>query len=604
MEGSILSENSKGTRGRKRGGRLSRGDALATVTELDRQLLTAVSAQRVLTQTQLERLFADVPGRTLRYRTGRLTRLGVLGRSRPYRDRGSAPFHYWPTRAADAFARAEPVPRGGERPEPNPQFLAHAAGLSELYVLLAVEAPTVGLRLRGFRREGDAREPFRADGRERALAPDALIDLEDEQGRQLLGFMELDLGTMSHARLKTKAAGYAAYAAEAAWAERHPFCPCLLFLTTTEARAISFLKALQALLEKSAGGGYYDRRGAVSWFAAGACAMARAPERALTEACWDDLRLAGGGRTLVDCLKSARAPYDAARAEEQAEQRAAEAERERLRSDPEARRSFLQEKRLYARGEHLEQFGEPGAAALELLLHSTEPMDDVERNAFAAFARQLADDPLEAEFAPTPAPPTRADTDAVNRLVDAYRARQRARVTELARRYGEGPKLRRLRDRLGAGELLDLYAWDALEENARQDQQARTEQERLRLSYLESREREARRRKHEPGLAARLAHGRAAALALVDRDRLRICPRCDEIVYPPERKRDGYVIQQGYQEPVRCHFCGGHELDQWDEARLPQLEYGGDYRPFELDLRSSGPAGLMDDPDDEEGGQW
>jgi len=35
----------------------------------------------------------------------------------------------------------------------------------------------------------------------------------------------------------------------------------LLFLTTTEARAFSFLKALQALLEKAARTGYYGRRG-------------------------------------------------------------------------------------------------------------------------------------------------------------------------------------------------------------------------------------------------------------------------------------------------------------------------------------------------------
>src|SRR5712691_117905 len=116
----------KGTRGRRRSGRLSRSDALATLSKLDRQLITAVSSQRVLSQTQLERLFTDVPGRTLRYRTERLTKLGLLGRSRPYRDKGSAPFHYWPTRVADAFARGEPVP---QRPEPNPQFLAHAAGL-------------------------------------------------------------------------------------------------------------------------------------------------------------------------------------------------------------------------------------------------------------------------------------------------------------------------------------------------------------------------------------------------------------------------------------------------------------------------------------------
>jgi hypothetical protein len=442
---------------------------------------------------------------------------------------------------ADAFARGEPVPHGGERPEPHPQFLAHAAGLSELYVLLAAQAPTYGLRLRGFQREGDAREPFRADGRARALAPDALIDVEDEQGRALLAFVELDLGTMSHARLKTKAAGYAAYAAEAPWTQRHPFCPCLLFLTTTEARAISFLKTLRTLLEKAARGGYYGRGGNVSWFAAGACAMARDPERAFAEACWDDLRLCGGLR-LVECLNAARAPYDAARARERAEQQAIEAERERLRSDPNARRALLQEKRLYASGEHLEQFGQSGATALQLLLHFSGAMSAVERDAFAAVTRQLAADPLDAHFAPTPLPPTWSDSEAVGRLVAAYRARQQARVAELARRYGEGPKLRRRRNQLAAGELIDPYAWDALEDDANHDQQARHEQERLRLGYLERREREARQRRSEAPLAARLVRGRAAALALVDRDRLKICPRCHELVYPPEPRQDNYGL--------------------------------------------------------------
>jgi hypothetical protein len=599
-------EIEKGTRAQRRSGRPSRSDALATATELDRQLLMAVSSQRVLTQTQPERLFSAVPGRTLRYRTERLTKLGLLGRSRPYRDRGSAPFHYWPTRVADAFARGEPVPRGGERPEPNPQFLAHAAGLSELYVLLAAQAQTGGRRLRDFRREGDARERFRADGRARALAPDALVDVCDEQDRQLLAFVELDLGTMSHARLKTKAAGYAAYAAEAAWTDQHSFCPCLLFFTTTEARTFSFLKALQALLEKAARGAYYGRRGNVSWFAAAACAHAREPERALEEPCWDDLTLAGGGLTLLDCLNAGRAAYDAAREQREAKQRALESERARLRADPDTRRAYLQEKRLYAHGDHLEQFGPAGETALCLLLHFTKPMSAVERGGFAALARQLADDPLDPHVAPAPVPPTPSDKAAVSRLVASYRAQQQARVAELARRYGEGPKLRQRRTQLATGDLISEYASDALEEEAEHDHRARAEQEQLRMSYLDRREHEARRRKHEASLAARLARGRKAAYAVVDRDLLKICPRCDELVYPPEPGRDSYglTIQPSYREPARCHFCGRGELDPWQERYLPQLEYGGNYRPARGDLPSSGTAGLMDDPDDQEGGEW
>jgi hypothetical protein len=56
-------------RGRGRG----RPDALASLSDLDRRLLTLLCEQRVLTQTQLERLHPDVPDRTLRYRTERLT---------------------------------------------------------------------------------------------------------------------------------------------------------------------------------------------------------------------------------------------------------------------------------------------------------------------------------------------------------------------------------------------------------------------------------------------------------------------------------------------------------------------------------------------------
>lgn len=48
-----------------------------------------------------------MPPRTLRYRCNRLSKLGLLGRTRPYRERGSAPHHIWPTRRGEAMACAE-----------------------------------------------------------------------------------------------------------------------------------------------------------------------------------------------------------------------------------------------------------------------------------------------------------------------------------------------------------------------------------------------------------------------------------------------------------------------------------------------------------------
>jgi hypothetical protein len=114
----------------------------------------------VVRQDQLQRLFPDIPSRTLRYRTRRLHDLGLVGRSRPYRELGSAPNHHWPTRRADCVMNGDPIPRGGERAQPNPLFLAHAAALTELYVTLAVGSPSVSLSLLDYRREGDARESF------------------------------------------------------------------------------------------------------------------------------------------------------------------------------------------------------------------------------------------------------------------------------------------------------------------------------------------------------------------------------------------------------------------------------------------------------------
>ncbi len=580
--------------------------AVVSLSELDLRIIGLISDQRVVTSTQLECLLADVPGRTLRYRTDHLHRAGLLGRSRPYRERGSAPYHLWPSRRADTLARGAPAPRGGERAEPNPLFLAHAAGVTELYALLATQTP--GVRLARFERE--PREPFTAEGRSRTLAPDALVELHDGQGPGLLAFVELDLGTMSHARLKVKAGAYATYAAQAAWTERYDFCPCLLFITTTDARAVAFLKVLAGLLQKAGRGGFYDNRAAnVSWFAAGACAMARESHRALSEPCWDDLTLSGGGLCLLDCLRAARAPYDTARAEEDTAQRASEAERERLRSDPDAWRALLQEHRLYARSEHFEQFGTTAMCVVELLLASTQPMEPVERSAFAAVARQLDPDPLEGRLAPEPVPAIVKDREAVARLADAYRARQRERVAQLAHSYGSGPKLRRHHDQLASGGLIDVFACEHLEQDAARDEQARAEQEQLRIGYLAWREREAKRRKHDIPLHARLAQGRAAVLALIDGEQLRVCSSCGEIAYPAEPVSDPhrYAEWRPRREAPRCHFCGAHDLDGWEQDRLPELLYGGAYRPRNLDLRSADGSDLLDRErpfGDEQEEQW
>jgi hypothetical protein len=560
----------------------SRAAALARLSELDRRILFLVSTQRVLTQTQLARLLTEVPERTLRYRTERLFQLGLLGRSRPYRESGSHPFHFWPTRQADAFVRGGPLPRGGERAEPNPLFLAHTAGVSELYVLLATSAAE-GLALRGFRREGEAREPFRASGRERALAPDALLDLDGEDGRQQLAFLELDLGTMSRPRLRAKAAGYSAYVHERAWAQRHRFCPALLFLTTSEARALAFLKLLTAELERL-GRGRWRRDEQERWFAAAACAHAHEPGRALSERCWDD-RTLNSGLTLPDCLEQARRPYERARAEAEARRLERERRRQELLREPAKLRRHLRREQRYALRSLLDRLGEQAARALELLLEGHGKIDSYEQEALQMLARLLGGQLLDPD-APPAAAPGATERACLERLADHYRQRQREQLAALARRFGQGPRLRDHRRQLQHGELLDHYAATRLEHEAQHDREAGRRQEQLRLAYLQRREREARQRARAHSLAGYLLHGSTAAQAQVDHERLRICERCREIAYPGEHEQGGL-----HPPPRECHFCGSTALAPWDARYAPTLEAASvaDLRPAAID-------GFMDDP--------
>jgi Replication-relaxation len=113
-------------------------------------------------------------------------------------------------------------------------------------VALATTLPAEA-KLTRFEREADAREPFTAwaSREKRAIAPDAFIEVTEADGGSLLAFVELDMGSMSHRRLKAKAAGYAEYVKVEAWRESHRFCPALLFLTTVEKRARSFLAAME-----------------------------------------------------------------------------------------------------------------------------------------------------------------------------------------------------------------------------------------------------------------------------------------------------------------------------------------------------------------------
>ncbi len=496
----------------------------------------------MLTQTQLAAIYPETPARTLRYRCARLAHHGLAGRSRPYRERGSAPHHLWPTRRGEAIVTGGLPPRGGERREPNPLFLAHAAGLSEVYVALATTLPAE-VTLRRFEREGDAREPFAtwATRKKRAIAPDAFVEIADTDGRAMLAFVELDMGTMSHRRLKQKATGYAEYAKAEAWRKRHRFCPALLFVTTTEKRARSFLAAMRRELERDA-------------LLTCACDLARRLERCVTETRWlideEDKR----GVDLLAVLREARRPFDEEEEREQAERRREEAERERLRSDPEALRLHLRSRRPRDWG--IERLGGLAAAALTLTLELDEPLDDAEREALSALGAMFAD-PLRVQLADRE--PSVEERSAFDALAERHRARQLHRVDDLAARFGEGPALGRARERLDDGELLRDYELSGLSTEAERDSESRAEQERLRERYIAWREKEAQRLAKAQGIAARLRNGPESFLDQIDCRALRLCRGCAEIAYPdPEWASHERGVR--YDVAARCHYCGARAL--------------------------------------------
>jgi hypothetical protein len=519
--------------------------ASAPLSDLDRRILDLLSFLRVLTQTQLASLLSpEIPPRTLRYRTARLAKLGLIGRTRPYRERGSAPHHLWPTRKGEAIAEGGPPPRGGERREPNPLFLAHAAAISELYVALKTSLPD-GLKLTGFEREAEARETFRGyEGKEHAVAPDACIQIEEADGRVLIALVELDLGTMSARQLKAKAEGYGEYVEREGWRQRNSYCPPLLFITPSETRARSCLATCRRTVDRSR-------------MLVAATGSARDIGRSLVAREW----LAGEkeGVDLLAILRDARRPYDEVLKQEEEKRREEDAERERLRSDPAALREHL--RNWSHRDWGVGRLGPDAAKALEITGERDGELAEAERRALLALGAMFAD-PLRLQLAE--GEPSAERQPVLAELAEHQRARQLEEIGDLAERFGEGPALRKAHGRIEAGELLaaDEVSW--LRQKAGDDGRSRAEQERLRSAYLSSREERALYRWKSQRLFTRLHSGPEDFFEEIDRRSLRLCRTCEEVAYP-DPDRPSY--ERGSRDVAyRCHFCADESLAEWEFA--------------------------------------
>ena len=215
------------------------------ICAIDHDVLGLLRAHRVLTTPQLIALTRR-PERTIDYRVARLRSRSLVERTRPNAASGSAPFYWWLTRAGARLVEGtSPAPGKGT---PSPLLLRHTAAIAGVYVALCDVGPNVGLSLTAWRRDEDAWEDwssYRGTGR---LRPDdyAEMQLSVDGTDGLAGaLVEVDFATMDQARLRAKVARQRQYCAETIWWDRHPCCPALLLVTTSEARVNRFLAGVE-----------------------------------------------------------------------------------------------------------------------------------------------------------------------------------------------------------------------------------------------------------------------------------------------------------------------------------------------------------------------
>lgn len=262
------------------------------------ELLVLLERHRVLTTDQLARL-SSAPVRTARYRLDRLHTAKLVAYARPGREAGSAPRHWWVT-PAGARLVAGVAPAEGKRP--SAMFAAHAAAIAEVWLALVEHGPAAGIAPDGWWPDRAGWQEWRPGprhaGEPQLLTPDAVLTADVAAGEgaaEAVAFVEVDLATMSQTQLRAKLANYLAYADDRAWAGTWPHCPPLLLVTTTEARARTWIRAAGKRLQahrRVQGRQFWVRgrdRGEIARaerLVVAACGLVRDPAAAVTGPVW------------------------------------------------------------------------------------------------------------------------------------------------------------------------------------------------------------------------------------------------------------------------------------------------------------------------------
>lgn len=534
---------------------VSRRVALDRLSATDREIVAVLSEHRVATTQQISTLL-ELPERTARYRLDRLWRLGMCGGRQPYADVGSAPYHWWPSRLADAFHRGRELPRGGEREEPQEQFLRHAAAITGLYVALVRLAPAIGWELLEFSREVEAREEFTLKERHAAIVPDAFVVIR-EGDAEFHAMVEIDRGTMSIPRLSRKLSLYLGWVASGVWEERHPYVPALLVLTTTPRRVEQVVaKAEERCRDESRTAQTHSGTTNILSVVIAAADAVERPEAAVADPVW---RKRGGveGLRLADLLREPWERWQRQTAERAAAIEEADRRREAFLHSEELRKTVhaldLRHGRINTYDEHIHPLARGDRTALELLLHETQNMTGLENQAWGFFARRTALDELGRPHAVhEEMPMSPEEREAVSSLHDAFFAQQREFLASLHARYPHLPWVVRAIRELDAGRLLEHRTWKERHGRTKNDLAELKRLHGRTLDYLKRREYEVGQQWRKASVVVRhTTRTKDWVARAIDEEELRACPDCEQLVVP---SADDYRYQVGY-----CAFCGSRD---------------------------------------------
>jgi hypothetical protein len=532
------------------------------------ELLVLLDQHRVLTSDQLARL-TGAPARTVTYRLDRLLQAKLVAFARPGREAGSSPRLWWLT-PYGARLVAGVAPAEGKRP--SAMFAAHASAIAEVWLAVLEHGPAAGLTGTGWLPDRAGWHTWRHGGADVTLSPDAILsaDLAAPPGPaaggpvgETVAFVEVDLATMSQSKLREKVSRYLAYAEDREWDGRWPHCPPLLLVTTTEARAATFVRAaarIAAAARRGRGLDYrfrgYGRAGRdvaeAERLVIAACGHVRAPQAAIADRVWllapvdaDDEPATVGLAELLG--------------ERVAAQQLADDWYERIVADQAVarRRARLAE---LARGTVLaERLGDPIAAAA--YAHLARDVD-----AFTAADPALAEQVLAVDAGG-------ADVEQLRAVLrdrhEQLLAEQTRAVLAAPGTAAELPRAAAAAAALQSGRLLDPWLLDALAEPA--DETRDQLQARLLADYTARRDAELAEQRQALGRWARRRADPAADAAAYDEQHLLVCDLC--AIATPAATDDADRWWTTDEVGSECRQCGaGHLIDYADHGQVPALE--------------------------------